>query len=337
MIKYYGFEYPPVGTIDLLNKLGPSDALFYILDPFTGHELPYEEIKNASKSNLYVIITTNEGASHHWFDRLIDKLVNVCKLSPNHIILHSSCLLDEHTPIKHVSSIVGDVTDFFSYYPPVVDVKAYPTKYHFVCLNRQPRWQRLELVKMLIDRDLCKHGIVSYVSRLPASDPYHKWFPMLVDRKNVSIDQGFEIPDQLSQSLFNILTESCYEKQSSKDQFESHPCPGITEKTYKCILLGQIPIFVAPYLTVQCYRELGFDAFDDIIDHGYDLERDPKKRLVQIVEQVQQIVQLKNIENLRAELMPRFQNNLEILKSYNNNRWVEAPQWKLLFSCNNQN
>jgi hypothetical protein len=280
MIKYYGFEYPPVGLIGTIERLNLSgDFVFYILDPFTGQHLPYDEITNASKENLFVIIHTHEGASHHWFDRLIPKLNIECKMPLDHIIVHSSCIYNPKSTVGHIGSLVDYTSTIISRYPEIKEISINATTHHFVCLNRIHRWQRLQLVKMLIDHDLCKFGQVSYTSPISNSDPYQKYFPMVVDQLDVSYELGHAIIPEMTNALVNVITESCYEPYPGSNIFESHPKPGFTEKTYKSIMFGQLPIFVAPYYTVQSYRELGFDPFDDIIDHSYDLEIDPVKRL----------------------------------------------------------
>jgi hypothetical protein len=333
MIKHYGFEYPPVGLISTIERLNlPEDFVFYILDPFAGQHLPYEEITNTNKKNLFVIIHTHEGASHHWFDILIPKLNNECDVPLDHIIVHSSCVYNPESTVGHIGSLVDYTSTIVSRYENITEVSIVDTTHHFVCLNRIYRWQRLQLVKMLIDRDLCKFGRVSYTSPISVDDPYYKHFPMIVDSVDVSYDQGHKILPEMSNALVNVITESCYEPMPGSNIFESHPQPGFTEKTYKSIMLGQLPIFVAPYHTVQTYRDFGFDPFDDIIDHSYDLEQDPVKRLELVTNQIEHITKFDNLRQLREKLLPRFQANFQKLKYYSFNWDAEFSKWQQYFS-----
>jgi hypothetical protein len=325
VIKHYGFSYPPVGIIDVLNRLELSNDKFYIIDPIGGVELPYAELD----ADSYVIITTNEGASHRWFDRLIDRLQAV-GVPLNHIVIRSCCLWDPDSPVLHVHTIVDECSDFISnlknYNPQVVD----PT-HHFVCLNHLHRWQRYELVKKILDRKLEKFGRVSYLEKPRDSDAR---FPIVIDQSEITWEEQRNIAmPALTGALFNVICETAYESDTT--QLVHHHRPGMTEKSYKCFALFQIPVWLAPYRAVACYRELGFDVFDDIVDHGYDLEPDPIKRIDMVADQIENIVRLDQLAELKTNLTPRFEKNWQRLQHYAHNFNTEMPQWRTLFLRNN--
>lgn len=331
VIKYYGFYYPPVGIINVLNLLFlPQDAVFYIVDPLLDEELPYHDIK--THSNPYVIISTHEGASHRWLDQLIPKLVE-SGVKTDHIILRSACLWDPDSPIKNIHTIVDECSDF------VTDLHLdklntdSPT-HHFVCLNRSHRWQRYQLVKEILDRNLDQFGKLSYINLPPNTDPrFIKLTQPDVDWNN---QRNLADPD-IAGALVNVIAETAYEPNLDSTQLVYHHRPGMTEKSYKCFALFQIPIWLAPYRAVECYRKLGFDVFDDIVDHGYDLEIDPAKRIIIIAEQVENICNMnqQQLAQLKNRLIPRFEKNFQILNSCADNFNAELPQWQALFSCNN--
>jgi len=325
VIKHYGFSYPPVGIIDVLNRLELSNDKFYIIDPIGGVELPYAELD----ADSYVIITTNEGASHRWFDRLIDRLQAV-GVPLNHIVIRSCCLWDPDSPVLHVHTIVDECSDFISnlknYNPQVVD----PT-HHFVCLNHLHRWQRYELVKKILDRKLEKFGRVSYLEKPRDSDAR---FPIVIDQSEITWEEQRNIAmPALTGALFNVICETAYESDTT--QLVHHHRPGMTEKSYKCFALFQIPVWLAPYRAVACYRELGFDVFDDMVDHGYDLEPDPIKRIELVADQIENIVRLDQLAELKTNLTPRFEKNWQRLQHYAHNFNTEMPQWRTLFLRNN--
>lgn len=325
MIKHYGFDFPPVGIIGILEKLAPKQYAFYILDPISGIELPYNELD----SNCWVIITTNEGSSHHWFDRLIPKL-QLHGVPLDQIIIRSSCLWDPESPVKHIHTILDECSDFVTllrdYNPQVIQ----PT-HHYICLNNSHRWQRYQLVKQLLDKNLEKFGKISYLQN-PGNDLR---FPIIIEKPNVSwIEQrNIHLPE-LTGALLNVIAETAYEPDPSSTQLLNHYRPGMTEKSYKCFALFQLPIWLAPYKAVECYRNLGFDVFDDVIDHSYDLESDPVYRITLIVQQIQKFCQLPldNIVKLKHQLIPRFEKNWQVLNSYAHNFDREIPQWKLIFT-----
>ena len=54
----------------------------------------------------------------------------------------------------------------------------------------------------------------------------------------------------------------------------------IAEKYLNSIYAYNFPIFIAVPGTVSYLRNIGFDVFDDIVDHSYDKIQDPVLRLV---------------------------------------------------------
>ena len=325
MIRYYGFNYPPVGIVGVLEKLVLQQNKIYIVDPIGNPDLPYNELD----SDCWVIITTNEGSSHCWFDRLIPKLQSHGVLS-NRIIIRSACLWDPDSPVKHIHTILDECSDFITLLDRYVPKITKPT-HHYICLNNSHRWQRYQLVKQLLDKDLSKFGKISYLEN-PGQDSR---FPIVIEKSNVTWTEqrSLNMPE-LTNALLNVITETAYEPLPNSNQLVNHHRPGMTEKSYKCFALFQLPIWLAPYKAVSCYRQLGFDVFDDIIDHAYDLEVDPAKRIGLVAQQIQNFCQLSldHIVELKVKLIPRFEKNWQVLNSYAHNFDAEVPQWQEVFT-----
>jgi hypothetical protein len=325
VLKYYGFDFPPVGVINILNRLAPKQHVFYILDPISGVELPYDELD----SNCWVVITTNEGSSHCWFDQLIPKL-QLHGVPLSQIVIRSSCLWDPESPVKHIHTILDECSDFITLVGSYVPKITSPT-HHYVCLNNSHRWQRYQLVKQLLDKNLDKFGKISYLET-PGNDSR---FPIIIEKSKVSWQEqrNLKIPE-LTGALLNVIAETAYEPDPESAYLTNHHRPGMTEKSYKCFALFQLPIWLAPYKAVSCYRNLGFDVFDDIIDHEYDLESNPIQRITLIVQQIQKFCQLplNSVADLKLKLQPRFEKNWQVLNSYAHNFNTEIPQWKALFT-----
>jgi hypothetical protein len=299
-----------------------------MFDPFNGKELPYEYIRELDKKNLYVIITTQEGASDQWFDRLIPRLIDHCGVAQSNIILRSSCLYNPNNNIKQIHTFVDNCFEFLKSLENKDLTVGPDTTHHFVCLNRMHRWQRYNLVTNLIDQKLDKFGIISYLT-LPTNNADPGRFPMQIDwdvnesikhQRHLTVDHP-----GITGALFNVITESSYENTD-----ESHYLPMLSEKSFKCFALHQIPIWLTPYHSVTCFREIGFDVFDDIVDHSYDLEPDPVHRIELVTKQIEKICKLTNLNDIRQQLKPRFLKNIETLKSYTNYQ-TELPQWKKIF------
>lgn len=319
-VKYYGFDYPPVGILDLLKEY-QFDNTVYIIDPIGVEQLPYNEITSDDR----IIITTHESSSHHWFDKLLSRLKQ-CGVPDRNILLRSACLRDPDSPIPRVNTIADEAFDMLAKHPTMSSIA--PT-HHYVCLNRLPRWQRYQLVVEFIKRDLLKYGAVSYTSRVPSNE-YSKYFPLVVDEKQVSYDQGHvHYHPKIQGALFNVATESSYEPEYTNTKHQEHGYPGMTEKTFKIWAMAQIPIWLAPYKSVDCYRKLGFDVFDDIVDHSYDLIVSPQDRITKVAVEVERLCQISNtrLTELKEKMSVRFQSNFDRLKYLAGNYQAEKSQW----------
>ena len=90
----------------------------------------------------------------------------------------------------------------------------------------------------------------------------------------------------------------------------------LTEKTFKAFALRQIPIWVAVPGLVEEVRKLGFDLFEDIVDHSYDQIQDPDQRRQKIVETVIDLDQRYSFDDcvkMKQQLQPRFEHNCKLL------------------------
>lgn len=341
MIQYYGYAYPPHGLITILEDIKFKQEInFYLIDPLTKlEELPYAEIATQDKSNLFVVVQTGEGHSHKEFDSLVNELTSVGVIA-KHIVIYTGCLYDPTSLVHSIGTIVPHTGVTWSMINPTVDMlKVMPT-HHYVALNRLPRWERWRVVETLLDRNLDKFGRISYgiASENLAeekiqtfiTDKYRHLFPMTIDQDVVSFDQGYSITSPgIAGAMVNIVTESAYDNHPSVKKSFNQQWPTLSEKTYKAFILGQIPLLVAPMRTIQVLREFGFDVFDDVVDHSYDLEEDPELRIQQVIDQVERICQLSvdDLVALKQTLAIRLLNNYNCLQSWAYNYSADVPRW----------
>lgn len=322
--RHHGFEFPPVGLMAVISQSSvPTSSLIYIIDPIGADLPPLEDLKSLSK-NDWVVINTHEPASHLWFDRLISYLTQKCDIDYSRIILHSSCLEDPDSPIKLVGSIVDYATDIVSQLGK--ELLPGNITHHYVCLNRQRRWQRQEIVNLLRSRNIDRMGQMSYLESST---------PIILDLSDVDwINQRSIEHPSIKNAAINLITETAYEPIDDTRPIQHHYCPSLTEKTFKSMYLCQFPVWVAPKNTVKHYRDLGFDAFDDIIDHTYDRESDPKKRLELIADEMTRLVNLDLSvwQDLRDQSIERFRTNLDNLIWYSYNHASELPAWNRIFN-----
>lgn len=199
----------------------------------------------------------------------------------------------------------------------------YSPKYHFISLARTAKLHRLVATVEILDRGLKEFGNLSlgsgwYFDRSENSniwnyvpERYKDIMPLTLDgfitggnaeQQYVGVDERF------THAFVNFVLESSYERQLNSLQWNA---PFVTEKSTKPFIWGQVPIFVGYYKHVENIRHLGFDVFDDLIDHSYDLELDANKRIIMAVDQLEKICKmpLEHWENYKQENMDRFVKN----------------------------
>lgn len=90
----------------------------------------------------------------------------------------------------------------------------------------------------------------------------------------------------------------------------------IDEKSVFPFEAGNIPIWVGGYRHPSFFRELGFDVFDDIVDHSYETLNDPHDRLEQAILRNKNLLQNKDLlAKYFDENRHRFEANRELIRS----------------------
>ena len=145
--------------------------------------------------------------------------------------------------------------------------------------------------------------------------PYEELFapykyPMAIDTDDKVgwEQQHLGLDNKFFSALVNIICETTEE--------ESHPI-NLSEKTFKVFAWHQIPIWHAGPNHVRETRNLGFDVFDDIINHDYDLVTsyiDRKNKLIEsLIDFKNKYPTIDSVNELRQQLWTRFENNNKLL------------------------
>jgi hypothetical protein len=145
--------------------------------------------------------------------------------------------------------------------------------------------------------------------------PYEELFapykyPMAIDTDDkVGWDQQhLGLDNKFFSALVNVICETTED--------ETHPI-NLSEKTFKVFAWHQIPIWHAGPNHVRETRNLGFDVFDDIINHDYDLVTsyiDRKNKLIEsLINFKNKYPTVDSINELRIQLWARFENNNKLL------------------------
>ena len=145
-------------------------------------------------------------------------------------------------------------------------------------------------------------------------DRYRKMMPLIIDgiiAKKDDHKQHRAVDKRFNNSFINYVMETSFEQEVTPQTWNA---PFVTEKSIKPFAWGQVPIFLTPFDTLKHIRNLGFDLFDDIIDHGYDMERDPSKRIKMTVDQLEKICKwsIEDCQQFKKDNIERFSKNREI-------------------------
>ncbi len=105
-------------------------------------------------------------------------------------------------------------------------------------------------------------------------------------------------------SVVSLVTEPAYYEKETI----------ITEKTVMSIWGGTIPIWVGGWKIPMYMKQLGFDIFEDLVDHSYQGLEDPYQRCRSAIEQ-----NLEFLKNPTQPMIQRLEHNLRVLQS---NPWL---------------
>jgi hypothetical protein len=194
----------------------------------------------------------------------------------------------------------------------------------FLCLMRRPSMPRAGIARALLDINCdvrmsfaCQStlGLQSYQLMFPDIQ-----LPLILDDMPSQTNDADNVymHDQTNtlfhSCLFNLVVETS--DQTTPKAWHSL---FITEKTFKSFGLRQIPIWFAVPGLVREIRKLGFDLFDDIVNHDYDKIEDQTERFQAVIDQVHRLDQTLSVsrcQEIRRSIKDRLNENFNLLKKH---------------------
>ena len=111
-----------------------------------------------------------------------------------------------------------------------------------------------------------------------------------------------------------VFEPSCISIISEPIFFEKEAL--VTEKTIMALYGGTFPIWFGGWKCADSMRYLGFDVFDDIIDHSYEDLSNPIERCYYAIERnLHLLTNYNKTKKLADQNHSRFQHNLDLLRS----------------------
>jgi len=234
-------------------------------------------------------------------------------------------------------------------------------EHHFVSLSRIVKPHRLLSTIKMIDRDLIKFGKVSLGSGCHSTKnengilnflphEYKKILPLSIDGYHVGDSEKIFSGENLILNLafVNVVQETSFDPTIQNKIFKIfniskenvgffnwknltnlgnayYSVNTFTEKTIKSFAWGQIPLFNTVYDNLKYIRKLGFDLFDDIIDHSYDMIEDPISRIDAVIDQLEKICNwsIEDCQTYKKQNIARFIRNREIAQELHDYKFEE--------------
>ena len=137
---------------------------------------------------------------------------------------------------------------------------------------------------------------------------------------NEKIAWGYTNNDNLVnfEQRLTKLYENSFVEIVSESSF-TQPSFNITEKTMNSIYGYNFPIFLSSSGTVRFLRDIGIDVFDDIIDHSYDLELEPIKRITLAVDNNKRLLMDPDyVKHTWSKCTDRFASNVNVARGLSN-------------------
>jgi len=211
----------------------------------------------------------------------------------------------------------------------------------FSCLNRtMGKPHRVLLAYFAIKHNLLKDSIFSFVGHVDESNiaglmrnlydlddetatfiskKIADLIPYELDTHHLSIDKKTDFTTTNTKKEWYA---DSYVHITSETRFQDGSDPFFSEKTFRPIMNLQPFIYVGNHHSLELLQEIGFKTFAPFIDESYDLEVDPRKRILMIEREIEKLNN-KSIEELHiwyysiTDILLHNQRTLESFKNDN--------------------
>lgn len=277
----------------------------------SSNNLTIDDLKNS----ILLLDFLSEGHDPEVIEPLIDYLASLAGID-NIRVMFNAIINNDNLPYR-ARSFKTHFATWDGRFVNTGDQSVVILENKFLCLARRPTSERAKFVSQLLDTVPTIRA--SFGSGFPEwSLEFQQYFPgrtlpLLIDgdARNYVHNRASDI---FRTSLFNIVVETS--NQLDQNNWTSI---FITEKTFKCFDLYQIPMWFTVPGTVSEVRKLGFDMFDDIIDHSYDSIDNQDARRNAICAQIKILdnkFSLDACQLLRNNLYPRLLANYQLLDTF---------------------
>jgi hypothetical protein len=242
----------------------------------------YAFLNEVPRNKVTVIDFSQNYADTNLLNQLSDQLTD---LKIPHILLSPDSMVSDnenlcHFPMFYLYGVVEWVDD----YQRNFDGKKI---YDISCLNYNPHTHRIHNYVRLREKNYKKIMLGWWWHRLKSwnqttdytIDPEILYkFDQLKQSENVDANAKMPIGRKDSLDIKHIAYQNSYINIVTETRMINELVL-LTEKTWKPIASGQLFFIIGCQNSIAYLRSIGVDVFDDIIDHSYDSESDPARRI----------------------------------------------------------
>lgn len=231
--------------------------------------------------------------------------------------------------------------------------------YYYLSLGRLPRRERIYFTKKILDDEKIKNkgiyscgwGDAGKSCWAPDNTYEYDNLQLFLDQEDINKfpislghndNQQHHMVEKFDEAVINVVQESSvgFDVRSHENTY-SMQAPSwcrvnsdrlfFTEKSAKPFLTLQLPLFIAAPGYVNQLRKLGFDVFDDIINHEYDKEDYINKRCDMVFDELTRLTKLHTLKEwnfiLQQQLYRRLEKNYINLRRLSDTgqqvRWIQ--------------
>lgn len=296
---------------------------------------------------------------------IIDNVLAIASANPSKNFYFTTCcpFVFHHFDDVHNVKIIHWGDDFL-FHPktnyknlqPVVN-KKFEQDWHWIYLSNNPRMHRIICALFLLGSEIHGGHVRFDDSSLTIHDSWQTFAGYLTANQYKYLDsidstttqalslgfektkalQGFEKNNFKEQSWVNNIQCRLNFENNLRDLY-THSVVDIiaetvfisntgiiTEKYLNSVYGWNFPILISMPGVVTYLRSLGFDMFDDVINHNYDNIQDPYTRMIVAVESNRTLLSNKQFAiDCWHQCKSRFRSNFDMIESMYQNRWSTA-------------
>ena len=300
-------------------------------------------VQHQGKQIIVVLDAHTEGPSWSHIKTTVLRMTTEFGIDPRCIIQWTGSAGEGGEPIQVVT-----VMDAFSIITDAAlsQPMSEPT-HHFSMLARIPKPHRVLMAVEVLQRGLEQHGYISCGCGDHGPSSEVTWrdvpqnlrhrFPLLLpgDEFNPIQTPVFTLDSitlpQVTGGFCSVIPETTHDLM-----YPNVFTAFLTEKSEKCFLLEQVPLWVAPPGQAKLAKQWGFDIFDDLVDHSYDQQTDPHLRIKMVADQLEKVcgMSMDALRDFKQQNRSRFETNRQLCFDLRNNH--HDTQYDQLIYCISQ-